>query len=93
MTSNFTDADKRRIASQLSAVVEYMADGKWHTLQSISTNLEKQHGRFFPHGSIGSQIRNARLRGHTIHKRRVNVSSGLYEYQLIAKEDSNTKAA
>ena len=67
--------DVPRLMYQYGRVVDVLLDQQWHTLAEIA---EKTGA---PHGSAGSQVRNARVDGYVVEKRRVAEGSGLWEYR------------
>jgi hypothetical protein len=76
------DKDADRLRRQLLAVRAYMADGKWHTLADIGRGVEA------PEASVSARLRDMRkpkFGGHTIARRRTNVSNGTFEYRWVTK--------
>tara|TARA_R110002020_G_scaffold328551_1_gene544492 strand:+ start:371 stop:712 length:342 start_codon:yes stop_codon:yes gene_type:complete len=70
--------DGNRIRKQQDAIYTYMRDGRWHTLEEISS-------LGYPESSVSAQLRHfrkPRFGGHTILKRRRFSGHGLWEYQL-----------
>ena len=70
--------DGNRIRKQQDAIYTYMRDGRWHTLEEISS-------LGYPESSVSAQLRHLRkpkFGGHTILKRRRFSGHGLWEYQL-----------
>jgi len=63
-------------------VITALADGLWHTQYEIADRLG------IPQGSVGSQIRNARVDGYLIPKRRRDGVGGTWEYRLDGKKAS-----
>jgi hypothetical protein len=70
--------DRPRLMTQYERVLECMEDGRWHTQYEIAEATGA------PQGSVGSQLRNARVSGHTIEKRRRG-DSGTWEYRLVGE--------
>jgi biotin operon repressor len=69
--------DHSRLHKQLTAVLEAMADGKWHTLARLS----EQTGA--PEASVSARIRDLRKEkfgGHKVERKRVD--GGLFFYRL-----------
>lgn len=71
-----TADDVPRLKTQFEKIMDYMADHCWHTQYEIASALQ------VPQGSVGSQLRNARVDGHTIEKRRSAPRGGTWEYRL-----------
>lgn len=76
--------DRPRLKTQFGRIMEFMRDGLWHTQYDIAAALE------VPQGSVGSQIRNARVDGFKIEKRRQSPKGGTWEYRM---EDTPDGAA
>lgn len=70
--------DRPRLLTQFDAVMACMSDGRWHTQYEIAEATGA------PHGSVGSQIRNARVDGRNIEKRRRG-NGGTWEYRLVGE--------
>lgn len=70
--------DRPRLMTQYEKIMDRMKDGGWHTQYEIAEATGA------PHGSVGSQLRNARVDGHTIEKRRRG-TSGTWEYRLATE--------
>jgi len=65
---------------QYERILSVLKDQEWHTLQEISDRTNT------PHGSVGSQIRNARVEGYVIAKRRSGPESGTWEYRFTGEK-------
>jgi len=74
--------DAPRLKNQYERIMEFLSDNAWHTLFEISQATGA------PHGSVGSQIRNARVDGHVISRRRSAPVGGTWEYKLEIPEIS-----
>lgn len=78
--------DQLRLTKQHERIRDLMCDGKWRTLAEIREMIYRIHGRLEPEASISAQLRHLRkLRfgSWLVNKRRRgDVGSGLYEYQL-----------
>lgn len=72
--------DRPRLLSQFDRIMDYMGDGEWHTQFDIAEATGA------PQGSVGSQLRNARVDGHNIEKRRQTDEGGTWEYRLVKPE-------
>jgi hypothetical protein len=68
--------DLPRLKSQYARIMDHLKDYEWHTLFEIAAATDT------PHGSVGSQIRNARVDGHTVSRRRATPKGGTWEYRL-----------
>ena len=77
--SDLIPSDGARLFNQFEAVVDFFKDGEWHTQQSAAEKIK------CPQGSVGSQIRNARVLGYQFEKKRVKPYRGLYVYRLVVK--------
>ena len=75
-----TIIDAPRLKSQFARIMEFLDDHEWHTLFEIAAATDT------PHGSVGSQIRNARVDGHVISRRRAAPNAGTWEYRLEVPE-------
>lgn len=76
------ERDSERLTMQLTKIYNLMADGVFRTLGQI----EKATGE--PQASISAQLRNlrkSRMGGHCVNKK--YLGNGLWEYQLIVKND------
>lgn len=72
--------DRPRLVSQFERIMAFMGEGRWYTQYEIAAALE------IPQGSVGSQIRNARVDGYRIAKqRRGGKRSGTWEYRMEAR--------
>lgn len=69
--------DRPRLATQFDRIIAHMGDHLWHTQYEISAALG------VPQGSVGSQIRNARVDGYKIEKVRIG-KGGTWQYRLTA---------
>jgi hypothetical protein len=67
--------DRPRLETQFGRIIAAFEDRLWHTQYELAERLA------IPQGSIGSQIRNARVDGYVISKRRRG-GSGTWEYRL-----------
>jgi len=67
--------DLPRLTRQFDRVLGLLYDRQWHTLHDIAKKCDA------PEGSVGSQIRNARVAGYVIEKRRVAPMMGTWEYR------------
>lgn len=70
--------DAKRLTGQLLDIYALMKDGKWRTLDQISSITG--HGA----ASVSAQLRNLRKRDfgcHNVEKR--HLSNGLYEYRIF----------
>jgi hypothetical protein len=72
--------DKPRLEIQEGRVLDVLLDKEWHTLFDIAEHCK------IPHGSAGSQIRNLRVDGWNIEKRRAGIG-GTWEYRLAGRKD------
>lgn len=72
-----SEFDLPRLLTQYERVLACMADGAWHTQYEIAEATGD------PQGSVGSQLRNARVDGRQIEKRRR--SGGTWEYRMVAE--------
>lgn len=72
--------DVPRLTTQFGKILTCLSDREWHDLYSVARELD------VPHGSVGSQIRNARVAGWVIEKRRRDVEGGTWEYRLLGKK-------
>lgn len=70
--------DQPRLLSQYEWILKYMQESGWRTQYEIAEALD------FPQGSVGSQIRNARVDGWIIEKRRR--SGGTWEYRIAGRK-------
>jgi hypothetical protein len=74
--------DFARLTGQIRRVYQCMRDGKWRTLDEISTFTGD------PHASVSAQLRHlrkARFGGHKVEKRaRGDRRCGLFEYRLTS---------
>ena len=75
-------SDRLRLETQFDRVIVALSDGLWHTQYEIAERLR------IPQGSVGSQIRNARVEGYLIPKRRRECLGGTWEYRLDGKKVS-----
>lgn len=73
--------DVPRLMTQYHRIIKLLEDYQWHTLPEIADRLG------VPHGSVGSQIRNARVDGKSIVKVRTAPKSGLWKYRLLRPEE------
>ena len=75
------ELDQKRLTGQILRVYNYMSDGRWRTLDELSS------ATVAPHASVSAQLRNLRKErfgGLGIDKRRRGEpSDGLWEYKLI----------
>lgn len=79
--------DNDRLTMQIGRVYATMRDGRWRTLQQIADvcSALRDDAGTDPHASISAQLRHLRKPrwgGHTINRRAVEDSPGLFEYQL-----------
>ena len=70
--------DVPRLKTQFERIMDYMADNGWHTQYEIARVLN------VPQGSVGSQLRNARVDGYQVEKRRSYPKGGTWEYRLCS---------
>jgi len=70
--------DKPRLNTQYGIILNHMLDKNWHNQYAMARELN------IPQGSIGSQIRNARVAGWLIEKRRRN-GGGTWEYRIVGR--------
>ena len=73
------EKDHARLNGQIRRIYDLMHDGKWRTLEMIATATGD------PPASVSAQLRHMRkprFGGHTVEKRRVVGTSGLWEYRL-----------
>lgn len=70
------NVDVPRLMRQYERILAILNDGQWHTLHAIAERTG------IPHGSVGSQIRNARVEGYHVEKRRAAPGAGTWEYRL-----------
>lgn len=68
--------DRPRLETQFLRIIRAFEDRQWHTQYEIAERLG------IPQGSVGSQIRNARVDGYLITKRRREADGGTWEYRL-----------
>ncbi len=69
--------DRPRLRGQIRDVYEFIADGRWRTLNDIVAATGH------PHASVSAQLRHlrkAKFGAHAIERR--HVGHGLYEYRL-----------
>lgn len=71
--------DQKRLTSQFEAVRALMLDGKWRTLIEISTAVS---GTLPSLSARLRDLRKARFGGYVVERRRVEGSSGLFEYRV-----------
>lgn len=71
--------DVPRLTTQFGRILSKLLDKNWHTQYELAAQLE------IPQGSIGSQIRNARVAGWIVSKRRRG-KSGTWGYRLEGKK-------
>ena len=71
--------DRPRLETQFGKIINAMSDGLWHTQYEIARHLG------VPQGSVGSQIRNARVDGYIINKRR-RAQAVTWEYRMEGKK-------
>lgn len=72
--------DGPRLTAQYERIRDFFQDHQWHTLHEAARLLG------YPHGSVGSQVRNLRMErygGFTIIRRRTEDESGLWEYRML----------
>jgi hypothetical protein len=77
------DADLPRLVLQFDRVVGVLEDKDWHTLHEIAEKTAS------PEGSVGSQIRNARVEGYVIEKRRREPGRGTWEYRWTGEKQGD----
>lgn len=80
------DEDYDRLNRQGRLVWRVMADGHWHTLESISTATD------MPQASVSARLRDfrkERFGGHTVERQRHAFARGTYEYRLIVRAEQN----
>ena len=77
-----SDADRPRLETQFEAIIRFMGDYGWHSLDEISA------GTGFGTGSVGSQLRNARVDGYQVEKRRRREGMGTWEYRISPRATS-----
>lgn len=71
--------DQPRLLSQYDKILRYMQAIGWRTQYEIAEYVG------CPQGSVGSQIRNARVDGWIIEKRRRGSASGTWEYRIAGR--------
>src|SRR5271169_4674484 len=67
--------DHARLKAQILVIRDFMADGRWHTLQNIAV------GTGYPTASISAQLRNLRKFGwgsHVVEKKRDSETGGTW---------------
>jgi hypothetical protein len=76
--------DDERLSKQLGRVFNCMIDGKWRTLDEISSSTHD------PHASVSAQLRHLRkdrFGSYIVNKRpRGNRMNGLFEYQVLPRQ-------
>jgi hypothetical protein len=73
------ELDDSRLLKQQTKIFNYIKDGGWYTLRSISEATNA------PEASASAQLRSFRKPihgGHTVYRRRVPNGNGLHEYRL-----------
>ena len=78
-----TAQDTHKISGQRAQVEAIMADGYWHTLPNLRTELKRRFGSFYAETAISARIRDLRRAGFTVIARRTRPGSGLYEYRAV----------
>ncbi len=77
--------DHDRLTGQILRVFTCMFSGRWMTLDEIACETGD------PHASVSAQLRHLRKEkfgSHTVNKQiRGDRSNGLYEYQMIVRDD------
>lgn len=74
------ELDGSRLRRQLALVRGLMADGRWRTLEQISTATDA------PAPSVSARLRDLRKEkfgGHVVERRRCGETSGLFEYRVL----------
>lgn len=80
------ERDGPRLLGQIRRVYDFMADGKWHTLEAISRATGD------PHASVSAQLRHIRNKvGRAVEKH--YLGNGLYEYRMDTKNGQKPAAA
>ncbi len=79
--------DKPRLMTQFERIVAHMADGQWRTQYAIAESLG------IPQGSVGSQLRNARVDGYTVEKKRDKPAGGTWVYRISVKTSESASAS
>lgn len=75
------ERDNERLLTQLERVKRTMRDGKWRTLDEISTLANA------PASSVSAQLRHLRKPRYGSHKvERRHEGNGLYSYRLVLNE-------
>lgn len=69
--------DAPRLQTQFQKIIAFMRDHAWHTQFEIAAATGA------PQGSVGSQLRNARVEGYTIEKHRTKDDGGTWAYRLV----------
>lgn len=72
--------DLPRLTTQYGKILNFLSDGRWHDQYAMAEKLA------IPQGSVGSQIRNARVAGWLIEKRRRDAKGGTWEYRLAGRK-------
>ena len=75
--------DRERLAGQLERVISLMADGYWHTLPELHTNLQRRFGRRYSETSISARLRQMRGKGWAVQSERTRPKSGLFQYRAV----------
>lgn len=76
--------DRDRLVTQLEAVRQIMADGRWYAIAVLARGCKSLTGKHATEASVSARIRDLRKRkfgGHAIERRRTD--GGLFEYRLI----------
>jgi biotin operon repressor len=73
--------DEPRLLNQFARVMQFMSDGQWHSKYDIAKALG------IGDGSAASQLRNARVDGCEIEKKRSQEKSGLWLYRLKTNQE------
>lgn len=80
--------DGRRLGEQLNAVFETMKDGRWRTIEAIVELLRANFHIDATDRSVSARLRDfrkERFGRHTVNRRGVPASRGLFEYQLLLR--------
>lgn len=84
--------DHKRLSSQLFQVKWLMGDGKWRSLDQISTTLGFREQSSFPPASISARLRDLRKEkfgAYQVERRRGD--GGLFEYRLVGNTEGRVK--
>lgn len=81
-------ADSVRLAGQYERLESIMADGFWHTLPQLTTDLYRRFGRRYSETSVSARLRQMRSRGWQIECVRTRAGSGLFQYRAIRSKEA-----